>query len=534
MSRIPFIKKQGSINVLMVHDEPVFLAAGEVHNSSSSSLTYMEGVWEKASRLGLNTLLVPVTWEMTEPEEGCFDFSLVDGLIAQARKYRKKLVLLWFGTWKNAEGMYAPEWVKTDLARFKRGQIRKGFNKALRPEMYDLPYTTFSYLCEETCKADAKAFSELMRHLKLVDGEENTIVAVQVENETGLLGAAREHSDEADLLFRGEVPQELSDYLRSHTDLMPEDVKAAVLSEPHTGSWEEQYGGAAEELFSAYYTASYVEKVAAAGKAAYPLPLAVNCWLDKGDKPGNYPSGGPVARMQEIWNFAAPHIDLYCPDIYVPDFLAVCDEYVQKSGALFIPECAVHSYAASRLLYCIGHYHAMCYSPFGFEDMGQPFTAMQSFLFGMDVTDPALKTPQDVEEYGTIADWLNQLMPVLTQAYGTERLQAVCAEEKKPGLLNFADFAVDVVYETLMFRSGNGVCLGLKTEKDSCILLMKGCGINFRSLREDLPHLDLLRVEEGTLKEGKWETIRRLNGDETVFMSFEQPALLKVKVFLYE
>lgn len=191
---IPTLKQQANGTVLTLHDKPYIMLAGEVGNSNSSSVEYMEGVWQTAEQLGMNTLLLPITWDQVEPEEGQFDFSLLDGLVLQARGKGKHLVLLWFGSWKNAECMYAPAWVKTDLQRFRRGQIVKGKNKAPRENAYGMLYTTLSYLCEETCAADARAFGRLMRHLRTLDGEENTVLAVQVENETGLLGTARERT----------------------------------------------------------------------------------------------------------------------------------------------------------------------------------------------------------------------------------------------------------------------------------------------------------------------------------------------------
>lgn len=169
---IPTLKQQANGTVLTLHDKPYIMLAGEVGNSNSSSVEYMEGVWQTAEQLGMNTLLLPITWDQVEPEEGQFDFSLLDGLVLQARGKGKHLVLLWFGSWKNAECMYAPAWVKTDLQRFRRGQIVKGKNKAPRENAYGMLYTTLSYLCEETCAADARAFGRLMRHLRTLDGEE--------------------------------------------------------------------------------------------------------------------------------------------------------------------------------------------------------------------------------------------------------------------------------------------------------------------------------------------------------------------------
>ena len=51
-------------------------------------------IWEKMEQSNLNTLIVPVYWETLESEEGKFDFTLVDALIKQADKYKKKLILL--------------------------------------------------------------------------------------------------------------------------------------------------------------------------------------------------------------------------------------------------------------------------------------------------------------------------------------------------------------------------------------------------------------------------------------------------------
>lgn len=348
---IPTLKQQANGTVLTLHDKPYIMLAGEVGNSNSSSVEYMEGVWQTAEQLGMNTLLLPITWDQVEPEEGQFDFSLLDGLVLQARGKGKHLVLLWFGSWKNAECMYAPAWVKTDLQRFRRGQIVKGKNKAPRENAYGMLYTTLSYLCEETCAADARAFGRLMRHLRTLDGEENTVLAVQVENETGLLGTARERSDEADVAFAADVPQDFAGYMRSHIETMVQDVQEAVENGATSGSWGEVFGSVAEEIFSAYYISRYVNRVAQAGKKEYPLPMTANCWLDKGGEPGTYPSGGPVSRMYEVWQYGAPCIDLHTPDIYVHDFCNICDEYTRRGKPLMIPECSTHSYSGPRMLY---------------------------------------------------------------------------------------------------------------------------------------------------------------------------------------
>lgn len=560
----PCIAEKGNQKVLLVDGKPFIILAGEVHNSDSSSPAYMEQIWKIAEELGMNSLLLPVTWEMVEPVEGEFHFEVLDQLIDQAREYGMKIGLLWFGSFKNAECMYAPEWVKRDLERFHRGQIVKGKNKAGRrvsPTLpVTIPYTTISYLSENAMQADARAFRKMMQHVREYDEAYGTVITVQVENETGLLGNAREVSDEADAAFAGEVPQEFASYMRSHTEYMEEDVCAAVEAGAEKGSWRDVFGTAAEEIFSAYHVASFVEYVAKAGKDAYDLPMAVNCWLDKAaDTPGDYPSGGPVARVHEVWDYCAPSIDVYCPDIYVPYFNKVCDRFV-KSGTnpLYIPEAATHSYAAPRMVYTIGHYHAMCYSPFGFDDIGKPFSAAQGYLFGMDVTDPALKTPQNFEEYAALGKILREAMPLLAERYGTTDLQAVCAEreaEKKKSLglpedmnpmermmaeaaaatkMMFGDLGVSAGFGGMMRPRNDGALLVCRTKENEVYMIGEQCDIQLFSTDSEKTNLDILRLEEGTFENGVFVPGRRFNGDETAQLKLDRPGVLRLQWFTYE
>lgn len=560
----PCIAEKGNQKVLLVDGKPFIMLAGEIHNSDSSSPAYMEQIWKIADDLGMNSLLLPVTWEMVEPVEGEFHFEVLDQLIDQAREYGMKMGILWFGSFKNAECMYAPEWVKRDLERFHRGQIVKGKNKAGRrvsPTLpVTIPYTTISYLSENAMQADARAFGRMMQHVCEYDEAEGTVITVQVENETGLLGNAREVSDEADAAFAGEVPQEFASYMRSHTAYMEEDVRAAVEAGAEKGSWSEVFGAAAEEIFSAYHVASFVEYVAKAGKDAYDLPMTVNCWLDKAaDTPGDYPSGGPVARVHEVWDYCAPSIDVYCPDIYVPYFNKVCDRFVKGgTNPLYIPEAATHSYAAPRMVYTVGHYHAMCYSPFGFDDIGKPFSAAQGYLFGMDVTDPALKTPQNFEEYAALGKIMREAMPLLAERYGTTDLQAVCAEreaEKKKSLglpedmnpmerlmaeaaattkMIFGDLGVSAGFGGMMRPRNDGVLLVCRTKENEVYMIGEQCDIQLFSADSEKTNLDILRVEEGTFENGAFVPGRRFNGDEAAQLKLDKPGVLRLQWFTYE
>ena len=122
----PHLERRGDATQLMVGGKPFLILGGELHNSSSSSVEYMKPVWPRLAALHLNTVVPPVAWETIEPEEGKFDFNCVDGLLEGARENHLKLVILWFGAWKNTFSSYVPAWVKTNTERFPRVQISDG------------------------------------------------------------------------------------------------------------------------------------------------------------------------------------------------------------------------------------------------------------------------------------------------------------------------------------------------------------------------------------------------------------------------
>ena len=108
VAQIPHLQTQGTATQLIVDGKPLLMLAGELHNSSASSLQYMKPIWPRLAAMHLNTVLATVSWELIEPEEGRFDFTLVDGLIQDARSHNLHLVFLWFGSWKNGMSSYIP------------------------------------------------------------------------------------------------------------------------------------------------------------------------------------------------------------------------------------------------------------------------------------------------------------------------------------------------------------------------------------------------------------------------------------------
>jgi beta-galactosidase GanA len=177
-SSIPHLQKQGAATQLVVDGKPFLALTGELGNNTATSIENMQPIWPRLVSGNLNCVLVALSWAQLEPTEGKFDFALVDALIEQARLNKLKVVFLWFGSWKDGLSSYAPYWVKQDYHRFPRIQLQNGKSMEL--------LSTFS---NATRDADAAAFRALMRNIKEVDGDQHTVLMMQVENEVGVLRA---------------------------------------------------------------------------------------------------------------------------------------------------------------------------------------------------------------------------------------------------------------------------------------------------------------------------------------------------------
>jgi hypothetical protein len=92
---------------ILVDGRPYLILGAQVNNSSNYP-GMLPKVWPAIEQLQANTVLVPVAWEQIEARQGRFDFSFVDTLLGQAREHRVRLILLWFGTWKNTSASYTP------------------------------------------------------------------------------------------------------------------------------------------------------------------------------------------------------------------------------------------------------------------------------------------------------------------------------------------------------------------------------------------------------------------------------------------
>ncbi|MBQ8672748.1 MAG: DUF5597 domain-containing protein [Bacteroides sp.] len=356
------LHRQGTATQLLVDGKPFIILGGELGNSSASCNEDIERIFPKLQRMGLNTVLVPAYWDLTEPEEGVFDFSLTDKVVEQARKNDLKVIFLWFGAWKNSMSCYAPQWFKEDYKKYPRARTQSG-----------KPLEIASAFSENVFQADNRAFSQWMRHLTAIDKEEGTVIMIQIENEIGMLEEARDYSPEADKAFRSAVPQALMDYLqRNRKQLHPQMLKKWESQEcKREGNWQEVFGDDlyTDELFMAWHYAAYVERMAQTARAIYNVPLYVNAAMNsRNRKPGEYPSAGPLAHLIDVWHCAAPSIDLLAPDLYDNGFTDWVAQYHRHNNPLFIPEIRLTDNDGVRAFYILGEHDAIGISPFSIED----------------------------------------------------------------------------------------------------------------------------------------------------------------------
>ena len=498
----PVLVRHGTATQLHVQGKPMLLIAGELGNSSASSPQYMEPHWPRLRAMNLNTVLAPIQWDMIEPREGQFDWTSVDTLIRSARANDLKIVVLWFGAYKNSMSTYVPEWVKRDATRFPRAQRPNGEGVEI-----------LSAHSPEMIAADARAFAALMAHVRAIDERQHTVVMTQVENEIGMLPVARDYGPLAQAAWREPVPAELTRYLAEHRASLVPEMKQ--LWEDHgartSGSWTELFGrgDAAEEVFTAWHYARFADALTRAGKAAYAMPMYVNVALNRpGRAPGEYPSGGPLPHLIDVWKAGAPSIDLLAPDIYFPNFTGIVDRYTRPDNPLFVPEAnnADRFDVPANAFYAFGQKDAIGFGPFSIESIDAEANHPLGSAYGV----------------------LRQLSPYILDAQGMGRMAGF-----KPHAL----YDETLVYEpqvrtiggyrfTVAFADIINPKAGPDTAKAGGMIIQigpeeylvggRGITVTAKPAGQGPSQAGFATAEEGVFDaQGRWVRGRLLNGDQT-------------------
>ena len=506
---LPAIVERDGRYALMVDGEP-YLMLGVQANNSSAWPAYLDKVWPAAETLHANTVELPIYWEQMEATQGKFDFSVVDLILKQARDRHLRLVLLWFGTWKNASSHYTPEWIKLD-------QVKYPFVRDKDGRTLDSP----SPFSPARLEADKAAFRALMRRLRQVDAQ-RTVLMVQVENEAGVWGGVRDYGPEAEKVFAGPVPEKLV---------------AGLGKQP--GTWRQVFGDDADETFQAWYIADYIEQVAAAGKAEYPLPLYVNAALRDPFHPGkppSYESGAPTDNNIDLWKIAAPSISLLAPDIYMPEYakyVKTIELYKRKDNPLLIPETGNTAEYARYVYAAIGQ-GAIGWAPFGLDlsrysnqtegPEAMESSALKPFALQYELLAPIArrlaKGNLEGKLRGASEDPDNH-----TQTLAFDRWQAVI----QYGMPSFGNW---------MQPKGNtppdGGVVILQLGPDEFLVAGHHARVDFNPTFAPGLKRFWLKVEEGSYDgAGNWKSVRLWNGDQTDYglnLKSDENVLLKVRM----
>jgi len=508
VAQAPKIVQQDGRYALMVDGQPYLILGGQIHNSSAWPAELPQ-VWKSLDELHVNTVEAPVYWEQFEPQEGKFDYTNIDAIVDGARAHGLHVVVLWFGTWKNGNDHYVPQWVKMDGKRFPR---------TVRPD--GEPIDVLSPLGHDTLEADKAAFVALMRHLKQIDGEQHTVLLIQVENESGNIGSVRDNSAAANRAFAGQVPG---------------DLLAAAQKQP--GTWSQVFGSEADEVFQAYHQAKYINAIAAAGKAEFDIPFYINVWLDyppaelperRLDMPGiGYPSGGAVQKLVGLWRKLAPSLDMIGPDIYTDDsqlYRETIAAYHRPDNPLWIPETGRSDSFGKFFFYALGN-GALGFSPFGVDRSGwnitgdDPWSAHGrnfALIKPMDREiaklefDGKLKTA--VEEPGQATQEIDFGAWQATVAFGFPQPDG----RRAPGT-----------------KDAHGAALVAQLGPDEFLVTGIDASVAFH-LPGKLPWMrsEILSAEEGSYENGAWRPARLLNGDETDrgLTFHQQPTVVRIKM----
>jgi len=515
---LPHLERQDNSITLIVNNKPYLIIGGELGNSTASDIKYLHPFWEKFIENHVNTILAPVYWELIEPQEGKYNFDLVDNLIKEARKSNIKLVLLWFGAWKNSMSCYAPEWVKTNLKRFPRAITSKGEGLEI-----------LSPFSENNLDADIKAFSKLLAHIREIDSKEQTVIMIQVENEIAMIPEARDYCDTANELYKSEVPGELLKYISENREKLVPEFKNYIekAGNNKSGSWEEVFGKSVytEEIFQAWYYGVFINKLALAGKNEYPLPMYVNAALNReGYLPGEYPSAGPLPHLMDIWKASAKSLDFLSPDIYFPDFIKYCKLYNRGGNPLFIPEAEPSFAAAANALYAIGEHEAIGFSPFFIESI-----------------DP------ENHRLGKAYNILKQLSPIILKNRGKNKIRGVLLDKDMPVQeIQLGNYSITCSFElndkyaakTIDENPKAGGII-IQLSEDEYIIAGSGLIVTFTPIDKEYPIAGFISIDEGKYDNGKWIPGRRLNGDQNhqgrhMRLSYQDFEIQKVRLYNYK
>jgi hypothetical protein len=558
-STVPHLEKRGLATQLIVDGKPFLVLGAEPPTSGASNLEYLKYMLQVQADTHQNTSDIAVGWNWLEPQKGKYDFKIVDAIIEDARQIGQRVVLVWFGSWKNGESQFAPVWVKADQDRFPRAQIKGG--KTIEA------LSTFS---ESNSEADARAFAAVMRHIREVD-RSRRVMTVQVENEIGINGDSRDRSDLAEKAFAAPVPAELMDYLQKHKDELQPDLRKVweAAGFKTSGTWQEEFGKGreADEIFMVWHYARYINRVAEAGKKEYPVPMFVNVWGIKGW--GRGPSGEAFDHVIDILKAGAPAVDMSCPDAYMGRqdaanrIVDITTRYA-RAVPFFTVEAADGEIGAAHAFYAIGQQRAIGYSGMGNDGLLDWFTKTginspawhtpagmdaPTRLFGFGgpgSTKPLPPVPAEYEAKALSQAFLtlSQIAPQILEHQSKGTIAGVALDQQRPEeKVKLGNYILNVGLPRGRGQQATvpdliGYGLFMATGPDEYLVAGNNVMITFTPDTPGPPIAGLAEQEAGRFdKNGKWVAAQSLGGDDSsesvVRLSWGERAIQRVTLYRY-
>lgn len=456
MSSMPQLRELNGQKVLYVDDQPFLILSFQLNCDSCYEPGEIDELMRNARLMGCNSVALLLYWRLIEPKEGQFDDSILHCMLESANRHDLRIVLVWFGSYKNATMHYAPDWVTEDHQTYRRVRCADG---------REIPWVA-CYRCDELTEKDKNAVMHVFTYLRDHDTT-HRVVLFQVNNETGILGGTA----------------------RCHCPVCEEEF--------NTKGYVQIYGDRADEAFSATQILAFQERIAQAAKEIYPLPCYMNAWLAFPSPDSvaglTYPSGGPNYRVLDIYCQNKRYIDFVSPDIYVPgyrDFHRVCRDYKREGNPLYVAEHALGSTsrAYKNTYYAFGEFAALGMDPWAI-DCAFP-----------DVMEKPLCDAEhgrwNDEAYEMLSSYMpirNAMIPV-AKNMGTENLKYWVQEEAEVEIaLDFGDIAVKVKYCSPRNGQSRGIAIRLSRTEFAVL----GCNSMVAFLRNDGTPIEMLRSERG-------------------------------------
>jgi hypothetical protein len=469
----PHLEELNGHKALFVDGKPFIILGLQWDCDGCYTPQDMDPFFEHGQKMGLNTASLLLYWREVEPREGEYHFEMLDHRIEMARKHNMKIVLVWFASFKNGCMTYAPDYIREDHKRFQKVIDKNG--KMLTNQCCPT--------AKETHSRDEMALVRVFNHIKEVDSKDHTVIVFQIENETGIMGTDRCYCDSC----RSEYAKE---------------------------DYPEKYGGREAEVFTAKCVARYCDSLTKTIKEIYPIPVYMNAWLNMAwhnDKAGeNYPSGGPVPRVLDVYFDTVKYVDFLSPDIYQygqKDFNYFCSAYTAKNNPLYVAEGATGkgSRVERSVFYALGNYAAIGYDPWAINRNCPAF-----------MREPLVNTvdgrwSDEAYELHKSYKMIGDVMEPFVLAQNTPNLKVFVQEDGDNGaLLKFGDVDIEIQYD-----HPKNAARGFAIRRGKDEFIIAGAGVYAAFSREGGDRVSVSLVETGAFTGDVWHPLCRLSSERS-------------------